>query len=207
MKKKKKYKSCLILKVSDLPPRGWWCLLIPNKLIHRSGHIVASPKTPAKLVHSRPTKPIYVMDIKGDTLSLERASLQAQLDATRRRGEWPPEVTVRLRAMRQDVEEEALRDQEVSSQRHVELVVTPTLVRRGVLGATLGESSSCRGDDEIFWYPFDIEVRALKILRDFLLAQSRSLKESNALGQAMSLDKEGREPTKRMLIEFLPDVW
>ncbi|KAL6002968.1 hypothetical protein ACLOJK_023190 [Asimina triloba] len=48
------------------------------------------------------------------------------------------------------------------------MVVTLTPIGRGVLGVTLGETSSCKVDEEICWCPFDIEARALKILSDRL---------------------------------------
>ncbi|KAL6003219.1 hypothetical protein ACLOJK_023442 [Asimina triloba] len=48
------------------------------------------------------------------------------------------------------------------------MATTLTPVGRGILGATLGETSSCSADEEIFQCPFDIEARALKILSDLL---------------------------------------
>ncbi|KAL5980919.1 hypothetical protein ACLOJK_028839 [Asimina triloba] len=52
------------------------------------------------------------------------------------------------------------------------MAATPTPVRRGVLGATLSETSWCSANEEIFRYPFDIEARALKILNDLLLVST-----------------------------------
>ncbi|KAL5999361.1 hypothetical protein ACLOJK_040821 [Asimina triloba] len=51
------------------------------------------------------------------------------------------------------------------------------------------------------------EAREPKILSDLLPVQSRGLRESNALNQAMPLDREGCGPAERILLEFLPDVW
>ncbi|KAL6003107.1 hypothetical protein ACLOJK_023330 [Asimina triloba] len=76
----------------------------------------------------------------------------------------------------------------------------------GVLGATLGETSLHSVDKEIFWCPFDTEVRALRILGDLLLVQSRNLRDNYDLGQAAPLDREERGPTELMLLEFLPDM-
>ncbi|KAL5997312.1 hypothetical protein ACLOJK_008242 [Asimina triloba] len=78
---------------------------------------------------------------------------------------------------------------------------------RGVLGSTFGEASSCPSDDQLFRRPFDIEARALKILGDLLLVQSRGIRKCHALDLTPSLDKEGLEPVERMLLEFLPDMW
>ncbi|KAL5984475.1 hypothetical protein ACLOJK_018580, partial [Asimina triloba] len=80
-------------------------------------------------------------------------------------------------------------------------------VHRGVLGATFGETSLCVIDDKLFHRPFDMEVRALKILGDLLLVQSRGIRECHALGLTPSLDKEGQGPAERMLLEFLPNMW
>ncbi|KAL5978021.1 hypothetical protein ACLOJK_037044 [Asimina triloba] len=79
-------------------------------------------------------------------------------------------------------------------------------VRRGVLGATLGEMSLSSVDDELFRCPFDVEARALKILGDLLPVKSRRLRESHALGLTAPLDKEGQGSVELMLLEFLPDV-
>ncbi|KAL5980087.1 hypothetical protein ACLOJK_036554 [Asimina triloba] len=76
-------------------------------------------------------------------------------------------------------------------------------MRRGVLGSTFGEASSCPADDELFQRPFDMEARALKILGYLLLVRSRGIRECHGVSFSPSLDKEG----ERMLREFLPDVW
>ncbi|KAL6003713.1 hypothetical protein ACLOJK_004259 [Asimina triloba] len=78
---------------------------------------------------------------------------------------------------------------------------------RGVLRSTLGEASSCPTNDQFFHRPFDTKVRALKILGNLLPIQSRGIRECHALGLPPSLNKKGRGLGKRMLLEFLPDMW
>ncbi|KAL6002935.1 hypothetical protein ACLOJK_023157 [Asimina triloba] len=51
------------------------------------------------------------------------------------------------------------------------------------------------------------QARALKILGDLLPAQLRGIKECYALGLAPSLDEEELGLAKRMLLEFLLDMW
>ncbi|KAL6003237.1 hypothetical protein ACLOJK_023460 [Asimina triloba] len=67
------------------------------------------------------------------------------------------------------------------------MAATPTPVGCGVLGATLGETSSCSADEEIFWCPFDIEARTLKILSDLLPVSTWVAKET-AVGLLKDLD-------------------
>ncbi|KAL6001483.1 hypothetical protein ACLOJK_007221 [Asimina triloba] len=64
-------------------------------------------------------------------------------------------------------------------------------MRRGVLGFTLGEASSCPTNDQLFHRPFDMEARALKFMDDLLPVQLRRIRECHGLGLAPSLDKEG----------------
>ncbi|KAL5986506.1 hypothetical protein ACLOJK_014839 [Asimina triloba] len=85
------------------------------------------------------------------------------------------------------------------------LLVSTFLV--DVLWSTLKEASLCPMDDQLFRRPFDIEARALKILGDLLPFRSRGIRESHALCIAPSLDKEGRGPADRILLEFLHNMW
>ncbi|KAL5974125.1 hypothetical protein ACLOJK_030788 [Asimina triloba] len=64
-------------------------------------------------------------------------------------------------------------------------------VRHRVLGASVGEVSSCPTHDQLLHRPFDMEARVLKIPGDLLLVRSRAIRECHALGLAPSLDKEG----------------
>ncbi|KAL5978474.1 hypothetical protein ACLOJK_029591 [Asimina triloba] len=131
---------------------------------------------------------IEVADVKGDA-SGPRSSVQAQKEVAYHRGQGSLDAVTGSHGTLQGVEEEASREE-----------APPTPVRRKVLGATLGKPSSNRSNEDIFRCPFDMEVRALKILGDLLLLQSRGLQET-------PLNKEGRGPKERMLSKFLPDMW
>ncbi|KAL6005569.1 hypothetical protein ACLOJK_006136 [Asimina triloba] len=143
-----------------------------------SGLIVASPKAPTEPIHLRPVAPVPVVDVEEDVVSLALVSWRG-----------PSEAMTQM--AREDSEAEVLEDRRPMPQRRAELAEAATSVGCGVLGATLGEVSSCSVDDEIFRCPLKIEARALKILGDLLSVQSRSLKKSHALGQTTPLDKEG----------------
>ncbi|KAL5979134.1 hypothetical protein ACLOJK_019031 [Asimina triloba] len=182
-------------------------LALSREEVRHSGLAATSPKTPAEPIHAMlaelvqviPTEPAHVVDVKGDTLSpvlvpRRGPSVLALQEATRCRGEGPPKVATGPQMTRQDIDEEASRDRELMSQHLAELVATPTPV-------------ATRGDKEIFWRPFDVEARVLKILNDLLPVQSRSIRESNALGQAMPLDMEGCGLIEWMLLEFLLNIW
>ncbi|KAL6003246.1 hypothetical protein ACLOJK_023469 [Asimina triloba] len=94
------------------------------------------------------------------------------------------------------------------------MAATPTPVGRGVLGATLEETSSCSADEEIFLCPFDIEARALKILSDLLPVSTwraealRSRVEETVVGLLKDLDVAKfeqvltKETAAKLLIEL-----
>ncbi|KAL5980917.1 hypothetical protein ACLOJK_028837 [Asimina triloba] len=94
------------------------------------------------------------------------------------------------------------------------MVATQTPVRRGVLGATLWQTSWCSANEEIFRYPFDIEARALKILSDHLLVSTwreealQSRAEETLVGLLKDLDaaKFEQELSKETATELLAEL-
>ncbi|KAL6001361.1 hypothetical protein ACLOJK_007095 [Asimina triloba] len=123
--------------------------------------------------------------------------LRALLEAAR-----PREAVIPDTVLVMDVEGDALRSMSVPTW---EAVLTSG--HRAILRATLGETSSCQGAEEIFLQSFNMEARALKILDDLLPVQSMSIRWNDALGLTPCFDKEGRGPVERVLRDFLPDVW
>ncbi|KAL5980947.1 hypothetical protein ACLOJK_028867 [Asimina triloba] len=81
------------------------------------------------------------------------------------------------------------------------MAATSTLVHRGVLGVTLGETSWCSANEEIFWCPFDVEARALKILSDLL-------PEETLVGLLKDLDtaKFEQELAKETTVKLLAEL-
>ncbi|KAL6009537.1 hypothetical protein ACLOJK_022767 [Asimina triloba] len=64
-------------------------------------------------------------------------------------------------------------------------------VRYGVLGSTLEEASLYPTAGQLFHRPFNMKMRALKIMGVLLPVQSRGIKECHALGLTSPLDKRG----------------
>ncbi|KAL6001146.1 hypothetical protein ACLOJK_006878, partial [Asimina triloba] len=58
----------------------------------------------------------------------------------------------------------------------------------GVLGSIFGGASSFPSNEDIFHQPFDMELRATKILGDHLPIQSRAIRQAHALGLALTHD-------------------
>ncbi|KAL6000744.1 hypothetical protein ACLOJK_006470 [Asimina triloba] len=153
------------------------------------------PKATTGPVHSGlAPSPVPMVDIEGNAMSPKLTS------------EREPSGTS-TEAAQEDAEARTAKDQCPVPRGGADPREAGASVHCGVLGATFGEAFSCIADDNRFRHTFDIEARALKILDNHLSMQSRSLKESHALGLTSSLEKEGRGPIEWMLLEFLPDVW
>ncbi|KAL5980946.1 hypothetical protein ACLOJK_028866 [Asimina triloba] len=158
----------------------------PAKLVH---------SRPAKLIYSRPMEPIdsmptesvHVVDVEGDFASpigrqrttMVRGFLKSQHKGHDKASRRPRGIQNSCRNM----------------------AATSTLVHRGVLGVTLGETSWCSANEEIFRCPFDIEARALKILSDLLPSRA----EETLVGLLKDLDaaKFEQELAKETTVKLL----
>ncbi|KAL6002966.1 hypothetical protein ACLOJK_023188 [Asimina triloba] len=149
---------------------------------------------PVALIDSMPAKSVHVVDVNFWERAF-RSSIEGRQRAATVRGFLTSQHQGRDKASR--------RPQGIENSCR-NMSATPTPVSRRVFGATLGETSSCSADEEIFRCPFDIEARALKILSNLIPV----LTWETAVGLLKDLDasKFEQELAKEIATKLLAEL-
>ncbi|KAL6003142.1 hypothetical protein ACLOJK_023365 [Asimina triloba] len=190
----------------------------PTPVFHCLGHTTRLEERPKKRKRLGPTT--VNKEAQERLVRQEEEDLQAGLalshEKARRSGLFiaSPEASVDPTSFRvsaftcsQGVEADTAEAQGSLSERDADPCGVGVPMRHGILRSTFGEASFYPSGERLFCQPFDMKVKSLKILGDFLPVQSRGIRECHALGLTPSLNKEGRGVDERMLLKYLPDVW